>query len=216
MSNSKNKVIESLIRKQGKLLQNKSFPETLLFICDMINEVGDPNNQKRLYTKEYFATYYQVDLDTLHKWIKIFCPELWNNRYSKRRKFTFEEAEYIYTRLGMYTFRETLPRNHREVSDFIYSDLNWKSSRKYHELKLELENRFPNYRIQLNILPPKLVSEILSEYMDNYTRNINQKDISFYEQRVNKMHHLLTKHGAMSERQKEIKIRWLKIWFAKS
>jgi len=205
---------EQWIKKNQRQLEKLSLPEQFLYMCDFLFSIDTYERTELKYTKEYFALYYGVDLNTFHKWVEIFCPELWSNGYKKRRKFSIKEAHYIYSCLGKYSSKEKIPRNHKEIMDFIYSETNWKKSKKYQQIKMDFEDRFSDLPIQLNILPPKLVTEILSEEIHNYKKKSEGQHFDFYEQRVNKLHLLITKYGSMTEREKEIKLRWFRRWWS--
>lgn len=198
---------------------NMGFPEALIFICDMIDVADSRKKIEVDYTKNYFANYYGVDVATFNKWVQNFCPDLWNEGYKKKRKFSKNDVIRIYASLGRYSFKEKIPRNHKEVSDFIYLSTTWGKSKKYQELALELEDKLSNREARINILPPKRVTEILAEVVEDsikYKDQSTEEEKEHYEERIKKAQFLISRFGSMTEHQMNVRKRALRIWFASS
>lgn len=199
------------VKKIMKLFEKQNFDwaEMILLICDA-DEIKNPKTEvKIVYNKQHFADYYGVDKETFNKWIPIFCPNLWDGKYKSKRKFSDIEVIYIYKCLGRYSKNQDLPRNHKEISDLIHYEKKWKKSRKYQEFALELENKFPNEKIDFQVFPPSFVREILEEMIENFETDCSDELGSKFDRNLTNLKLLLKKHGAMSEREKYIRLRWM-------
>lgn len=188
---------------------------TLLFmILDLIDASSKTTSSKIKYSKSYFSRYYGVDLETFHKWIKVFCPDLWNEDYKKKRRFTDDEAKYIIENLGSLSFDKIPSQYRKELMDKLYEDKSWRKSRRYHELCFELEDFFPNEHIKLNKLPPKLIFGILEDEPKQYDKNISDDDDKFYRSQIFVFQSVLPKYQTLSTHKKEVYRRLLRRWFS--
>lgn len=199
--------------KQWKKL-DLDLPMICFFVWDMIEASDRSNRVEIIYNKQFFADYYCVDIDTFHKWIRAFCPKLWNEAYKKKRMFSQDEVSYIYERLGKETFKNIRPRNRKQLMDYIFKDRNWKKSRRYQELAFELEDYFPS-GIQINNLPPKLVFEILTEEIEDFRDESDEERIAYYERQNYKLSKIFLKYQIMTEHEKNVRLRWLRKWLSK-
>lgn len=197
--------------------KNLNIVEQIFIMFEINDEFSKKETKKVSYSKSFFSEYYSIDLETFKKWILIFCPKFCSEEYTRKRKFTNEEASYIYSCLGKTNFYENLPRNHKELADKIFEGKNWKKSKSYNEVKFDIEEKFGSTVIKINLLPPKLIKEILMEELEHYKDKFS--DNSFqnesYEQKINSLMQIMTKENLMTEHEKEVRLRLLRRWWNK-
>ena len=190
-------------------------PIQIALICDLMIATEKNNEEDIVYSKAYFARYYCIDLETFHKWIRLFCPEIWSSDYKKKRKFTKAEADHILGQLGRVSFKKIPPQDRNELMQEIYRDKSWKKSRCYEELALELENRFPNESLKLNKIPPKLTFQIMKEELEGYDDTIPYKHDEFFRSRVHILQSVLTKYQQLRDQKAEVYRRYIRRFLSK-
>ena len=183
-----------------------------LFVGDFLARIDETNQEDIIYSKSDFARYYCIDLETFHKWIRAFCPEVWNDRYRQKRKFTNDEANYIFEKLGRVNFKSMPPQSRKELMDEIYKDKSWKKSRRYEEIYLDFEERFPDEVIKINKLPPKLVFQILKEELDGFDDAITNPQDEFFRKRIHVIQSVVSKYQQLSDHRAEVYRRLFRRW----
>lgn len=193
--------------KIEKAFNDLSLELKLFTIWDMM----DSSEIKPKYSKKYFVRYYGVDLETFNKWIEIFCPNIWKDNYSKKKKFLPEEAVVIYNRLGKFVSNAEVPRNHLEISQFIFENENWKKSKMYNEKKCDIDELLEGNR--LNILPPKIVNALIEEEVEEMKGSFKEDK---YTDRFNRLNHIIESYKVFSDYDIEVRMRWIRIYFNSS
>ena len=193
---------------------NLDFASSCMMIWELLSAVEDTKIEVVEYSKSYFARYYCVDLDTFHRWIQVFCPELWGNQYKTKRKFTIKEADYIFDKLGKLNFKQMPPQDRKELMNAIYKDTSWKKSRRYEEICLELEDRFPNENVKLNKIPPFLAYEILKEENPDFKSDIPSKLDEFFRQRIHVIQSIFPKYQQLTDHKVEVYRRYIRRWLS--
>lgn len=202
--------VDKIMKEMRSLNLDLVFQFALIF--DLLAATDVTAEEDVIYSKSFFSRYYCIDLDTLHKWIKYFCPEIWNSGYKQKRKFTTEEANYIFSHLGKVAFKKMPPKDRKELMDEIYKDTSWKKSKKYEEIHEELEGRFPDEQIKLNKLPPKLVLQILKEEFNGYDDTITKMEDEFFKKRIHIFQSVVSKYQQLSDPKKEVYKRYFRRW----
>ncbi|MEX1190434.1 MAG: hypothetical protein WEA99_00580 [Brumimicrobium sp.] len=187
------------------------FSTFLFLIFDLVVASSEVRPTDINHSKSYFARYYGIDLETFHKWIRIFCPDLWNEEYKRKRKFSKEEANYILEKLGHLSFDKIPPQDHKALMNEIYKGTQWKKSRRYQEIALELEDRFPNESIKINKIPPKIIFEILEEEKEGYNSEVSVSEAEHYGSQIQALYTVLLKYNEMTSHQKAVLKRYLRI-----
>lgn len=178
--------------------------------CELLDASDRVMQEDIVYSKSYFSRYYCVDLETFNKWIQVFCPELWADNYNRKRKFTIAEANFIFESLGRITAKKMPPQDRKELMAEIYKDKAWKKSKRYDEISLDLEDRFPDCTIKLNKLPPKLVFQILKEELEEYDETIPGKKEEYFRTRVHVFQSVFSKFTQLSEHKAEVYRRYIR------
>lgn len=191
---------------------NLDFSSSCMIIWELLSSVEDTKMEAIEYSKGYFSRYYCIDLDTFHKWIRVFCPELWDDQYKNKRKFSEKEADYIFSKLGKLHFKKMSPQDRKELMNEIYKDTSWKKSKRYNEIRLELKDRFQDESIKLNKLPPKLVFEILKEENPDFESDIPSKLDEFFRQRIYIFQSILPKYQQLTDHKAEVYRRYIRRW----
>ena len=189
-------------------------PTLLFMLFDLIDATSKVSFERIDYSKSYFSRYYCVDLDTFHKWIRVFCPDLWDNEYKRKRKFTRDEANYILEKLGRLSFDKIPPQHRKDLMIEIYKNKSWKKSRQYEEICLELDGRFPDESLKLNKLPPIIMFRILEEEIENYNKTITSNDEWFYRDQIHVFQTVLSKYKRVTMDKEEVYRRYLRRWFS--
>lgn len=192
------------------------FSSLLFFIVELVIASSEVKSTDINYSKSYFSAYYGIDLETFHKWIRVFCPDLWDNEYKRKRKFSLAEANYIFENLGRLSFDKLTPQSRKELMNEIYKGLPWKKSKCYRNIQLDLEDRFPEEGVKLNKMPPKFIFEILAEEKEEFDKNISSDKTEFYESQIQVLYRILTKYSNISDHKKEVHRRYFKIMLASS
>ena len=204
--------IPNPFKKLAESFVGLEFPIQLLAICDLLfADEEEFRFEAQRFSKKYFTLYYDIDLATFNKWIMVFCPEIWDDNYKKKRKFSEMEAIIIFDRLGVYKTKGKVPRNHKELSDIVFEDSTWEKSKRYRELQFELSEKLNG--IRLNVLPPKIVYEILSEELENYPENFEQRNEREHIKRFSLLEKTVRKYRVLSDWEIQVKLRALRIWF---
>jgi hypothetical protein len=189
-------------------------PVQFALIWDLLVAANDIKENDIVYSKSYFTRYYCVDLATFNKWIRIFCPDLWSNKYGKKRIFNPEEADYIFSHLGRVTFKKMPPQARKELMKEIYKDSSWKKSRLYEEMALDLEDRFPNQNIRLNKFPPKFIFSVLKEELEDFDDTIPEKQDEFIRSRIHVFQTVLSKYHQLTDLKAEVYRRFMRRWLS--
>ncbi len=185
----------------------------LLAVCDLVffgSEDHASQSTVPQFSKKYFTLYYDVDLATFNKWIEVFCPEIFADDYKKKRKFSEAQALNIFDQLGVYKLKDRVPRNHKELADLIFKDYPWEKSKRYRELQLDLSEKLNG--IKMNVLPPKIVYEILSEELENFADTLKGRDERKHIERFTALESVVRKYRVLSEWEIQVKIRAFRIW----
>ncbi len=167
------------------------------------------------YSKGYFSSYYCVDLETFNKWVRVFCPEVWDNNYKKKRKFTQEEARCLFENLGRVTYRKMPPQSRKDLLKELYQDKSLKKSQGYKEISLDLKGRYPDQGMRLNKLPPKIVVEILTEEIENYQNHITEEVDERFRAKIHAVQNTLLKYQRFTDYDREVCRRFLRRWLSK-
>lgn len=197
----------------SKELSKMDFAMQLMFIFDMVDSNDDTQMDFDDYTKSYFSRYYAVDLETFNKWVEFFCPLIFNQEYKRKKKFTKEEAEYIFENLGKVNSKWFPPSFHHDLMHHIYEGKKWRRSKCYEELNIDLSNRFPGRNFKLNRIPPKLAMQIIQEAGKDVP-NINNDNHQYYANRLSVVHKMLSKYNKFTEHGIELRRRYLRRWFS--
>lgn len=196
-------------KKLLKEIDTKDFDlfQKFYFLFELAFNHSDLEKEEIKYTKKFFTRYYCVDAETLSKWIKIFCPNL-VGIYKTKRIFNEEEVAYIFEKLGSLPYKQEALSERKEVMKGIYKDKKWKKSRQYEEFKMELLEKFPNEKIRLNKLPPKIILSVVKEEIEELSEiSTLNRDIS-QEKRVASIFRFLDEYEKISRHSWEVKRRW--------
>lgn len=185
---------------------------SVMMVCEMLTLNDDAQKAEIQYSKKYFTSYYCITGETLNKWVRIFCPNLWKDDYRTKRNLTDEEANYIFESLGRVTFHNMPPQTRKELMKEIYSEVKWKKSKKYNELQGEISDLFEMKQIRLHKIPPKYIRLILAEEIENYQSDISSDEGLSHQVKVFKFTSICAKYSNLSEHQIEVRRRYLRRW----
>lgn len=197
-----------------KKLESINLAILIMFIWDLLNGIDKGTQDDIVHSKSFFAFYYCIDLDTFHKWIRVYCPEIWNDYYHQKRKFTNDEANYIFEKLGRVNFKNMPPQSRKELMNEIYKDKSWKDSRRYQEMCFELKDRFPQKDIKFNKIPPKIIFEILKEEIEKFDGVVTKGQDELFKARIHVFQSVFSKYQRLSDHKEEVYRRYLRRWFS--
>lgn len=186
-----------------------------MFFIEFFEEIDKTTKESVVYSKSYFARYYEVSLETFNKWIMIFCPNIWDQNYKGIKKFTVEQVEYIFDKLGTVNSKKFPPSFHCDIMKELYKGKGWKKSKCYYELSLEISNRFPGKEFNLNRIPPKLAIQIIKE-LGNSDLTFNDDQDEFFKVRMHALNTVISKYKLLTEHQIEVRMRYLRRCFSKN
>lgn len=194
----------------NKSLEDFDLFEQFMVICEVI-DFGEEETVIK-YSKKFFYNYYMVNGTTFNKWIQVFCPQIWEDDYNKKKRFSNHEALMIYEALGRFKSRYAIPSNRKELSDVVYEKDSFKKSKKYNEVVFLYSEKLTNEQIKINKLPPKIMNEILEEMIDEYKNEADPKMHDFYSKRLFKFHEAVLKYKTMSEHDLNVRRRYFSIF----
>ena len=159
--------------------------DSIQFIVEVFmmesKEYYDPNLR---YTKDYFAGYYNVSTETFNKWIRLFCPKVFSQKYSAKRSFSQQEFNQIIKDLGQCDKKYMRTYSRNELSEVIYGDdaeskpkgKSW----KYREFDNELKQTVKHYDVGINKFPPKIANDIMIELIErDFSDSIDRSQTVF-------------------------------------
>jgi hypothetical protein len=185
----------------------------MVFI-ELLEAFDKTTKESVVYSKSYFSRYYGISLETFNKWIMVFCPDIWEQNYKGIKKFTNQQAEDIFDKLGMVNSKKFPPSFHNDLMKEIYKKKKWKKSKCYYELSLDISNSFPGKEFNLNRIPPKLAIQIIIE-AGNSDLTFNDDQDEFFKLRMHALHTVFSKYKSLNEHQFEVRMRYLRRWFSK-
>ncbi|WP_070138416.1 hypothetical protein [Crocinitomix algicola] len=198
-------LIKEFEKTEPDLLELISLITEMMFLQS--EEVYDV---KVRYNKSYFSNYYNADVSVFNKWISLFCPNLSNKNYKSKRRFNEFEFNYIIESLGICDNRKMRPYKRSEIIAELYANTNWKASRKFHELNMELDKMYPQDLTKLRILPPRIVHELFSNYIEkNLAETVYQSQTKFTKEvKIKQLFKLMSqkKNRSPQERIKDKKL----------
>jgi hypothetical protein len=201
--------IDSLSTEISKM----DIAKQLMLIFEMLGSTDDTSTSSVEYTKSYFVHYYAVSLETFNKWVEFFCPRIFNEEYKRKKKFTQEEAEYIFENLGKVNPKWFPPRFHQDLMNDIYEGQNWKKSKCYEELNIDLSNRFPGRNFRLNRIPPKLATQIIQE-AGKVVPKLDIDQHEYYATKLSTFQKTISKYNQLTEHEMEVRRRDLRRLFS--
>lgn len=145
--------------------------QMLIYLFELMSKKDLEKVKEVEYSKKFFTKYYLIDAETFNKWMEHFCPELYTVDFKKKRKFTQDEADLIFKRLGTIRNDEILPSSRKELIQNILHDSSDKKSKNYETINEVFDEKIGEYK-GFNKLPPIVIKQILFEE----TRDINYLD----------------------------------------